>query len=366
MKKLLLISVLFFSVASLWAQLDTLLFQDFQDSITNELFFPDFDSIGTNNYINYDMDGKDDANSRPQNWYRSFDLVYITEDSTIYPAGDSNIVLTSSSWLSGFEDGNRNWFILPALEIVDDQATLYWKAAPRQLPRYMDGYTVRVSTTDFFPGDYDEDNLDEIFGEFSDSLFSAAQMIPPLPSTSGDPAGAALNIDSFLISPANGYVHGQRLTDSAYFYLQDGEDAYIGLLEPQAISLAAYEGETIYIAFIHDSDDDNLITIDDIFVEGTAEMVNNTQGPEESKFQLTTYPNPFNNFLILSYYLDQSTDVQIDIFDIEGRIVSSVAQSTAPQGRNIERMDLRSLPAGQYNVYLRAGDTQVVKKVVKW
>jgi hypothetical protein len=360
MKQLLLLFAMVFTISSAWAQMDTLLYEDFQDSIPNMIEFPDPDSIGTNNWVNYDMDFKEDANNRPVNWYWTSDLVYITGDTTIYPEGDSNLVYSSSSWLNGFENGNRNWLITPPIEVVDDQAMLYWKAAPRQGPRYMDGYSVRISTTENLPGDYDENNLDDIYGEFTDLLFAAAQMDVPLPANSN-----TLEVDSFNYFPVNGYIHAQSFTDSNYYWLEDGGDAYIGLLEPQGFSLADYEGETIYIAFLHDSDDDNLITIDDILVTGT-DPVTSTKEVEEDAFQVYTYPNPVDNYLIYNYRLkEKANSISLELYNLEGRLLQSFTNLADQPGNHTQRLDLRSLPGGQYSLVLRVNDQQVTRQIVR-
>lgn len=289
------------------------------------------------------------------------DLVYLTGDTAIYPEGDSNLVFASSSWLQGFENGNRNWLITPPIEVVDDKAMLYWKAAPRQGPRYMDGYSVRISTTEFNPGIYDENNLDMIFGDFTDLLFAAAQMDVPLPSNS-----ATLEVDSFNYFPEDGYIHAQSFTDSNYYWLEDGGDAYIGLLEPQGFSLADYAGQTIYIAFLHDSDDDNLITIDDILVMGTEPAVSN-RDIQVTDFRLFTYPNPVDNFLVVNYQLEQPVGtIELDLYNMEGRLMQSFNELANYQGSHTQRVDLRQLPGGQYNLVLRVDDKQVsTRKVIR-
>lgn len=364
MKPCLLLITFLFSSLALTGQTDTLLWEDFQDSIPNLLEFPDPDSTGTNNWVNYDMDFKADANSRPQNWYRTTDLVYITGDSTLYPA-DSNYVLGSSSWLQGFENGNRNWFITPPIQVVDDQAMVYWKAAPRQGPRYLDGYSVRVSTNENLPGDYDENNLNNIFGDFSDLLFQASQMIPPLPNGANDVNDDAFQADSFVYEPTNGYIHANRFTDENYMWADTAGTLYVGLLEPQSASLAAYAGETIYIAFLHDSDDDNLITIDDILVTGTNPVVS-VNNLEDTDLNLFTYPNPVDNFLLARYQLDQNVqEVSINLFDLNGRHVQSFFNMANTTGTHVQRINLGSLPAGTYNLVLTAGEQQCSKKIIR-
>lgn len=364
MKQGLLLFTVFICAFSLSGQTDTLLWEDFQDSISNSLEFPDPDSVGTNNWINYDMDFKADANGRPQNWYITTDLVYLTTDTTLHPL-DTNYVLGSSSWLQGFENGNRNWFISPPIQIVDDQAMLYWKAAPRQGPRYLDGYSVRVSTTENFPGDYDENNLNNIFGEFTDLLFHASQMIPPLPNGANDVNDDAFQADSFVYEPTNGYIHASGFTNQEYMWADTAGTLYIGLLEPQSASLAAYEGQTIYIAFLHDSDDDNLITIDDILVTGTDPIVS-TNAPQQTFITFFTYPNPVDNYLIVNYQLLETVrNIQLDILDMNGRQVQSFSGLNSNPGNHTQRINLTNLPSGSYQVVFTTDKQQLSRTIIR-
>lgn len=337
---------------ALTAQMDTLLFEDFQDQAIGgvgdeEAIFPmGEDTIWTN----YDADYLPDANARPQNWYVDIDLFQAFQDSIAAP--DSNFVLGSSSWLQGLVDGNRNWLITPPIQIGDDQATLHWKSAPRQGPRYLDGYSVLISTST---------NLPEAF---TDTVFRAAQMTPPLPLGNSDPMGNAFNVDSFVFAPADGYVHADRYTiEDYYFFDATNDDLWIGILEPHSFSLSEYAGQTIYVAIIHDSDDDNYITIDDILVMGN--VVSSTEEPLAADIRLVTYPNPVDNLLNVLFRLETPASVRTGLFDMNGRQVLSMSSEGRLVGEQSLKFSLRLLPAGTYNLVLDVEGQQYTRKVVK-
>ena len=351
-----LITVLFVSV-NMKAQ-DTLLFQNFENDINNMLDFPDFDSIGSNNWINWDSDELTDANSRPQNWTFSFDF-YISSLDSIPPA-DTNVVFSSSSWLADFLPGNRNYLVTPPIYIGDDQAMLNWKSAAFQAPRYMDGYTVLISTVDYYPE------------SFTDTIFNHAQMIEPLPAGNGDINENALNVDSFNFAPSmytdyegnmlDSYIHDNRLTGT--YTSQDTADSfYRMLLEPHSYSLAKYEGQTIFIAFLHDSDDDNLISIDDILVTGNMlSSANDT----ELDVRYSIYPNPATHLVNLSYrFNEKMDDVSIQIYDVTGKIVFNQTNLDNNVGEHQQKLDVRDFMTGQYTVVLTAGNRQVAKSFMK-
>lgn len=347
-----LLLALAFLPFALTAQMDTLLFEDFQDDIIGDdtealAIFPQGNDT---TWVNYDADYLQDANDRPQSWYTSLDFAQGLQDS-IAPT-DTAIVLASSSWLQGFLDGNRNWLITPPIEILDNQATLHWKSAPYQGPRYTDGYSVLVSTDMNFPE------------SFTDTLFRAKQMIPPLPAGASDPALNALQVDSFLFAPENGYLHADGYTLTDYYILDEPDDnLYIGVLEPHSADLATYSGETIYIAFVHDSDDDNLISIDDILVMGN--VVSSAEEPLAADIRLVTYPNPVDNFLNVLFRLETPTMVRTGLYDMDGRQVLSMASEGRQVGEQNLKVSLRLLPAGAYNLVLDIEGQLYTRKVVK-
>lgn len=182
---------------------DTLLFEDFQTQVIPAT------------WSNIDNDGATDANGRPQDWYISMDA------QTTLP-GDTNYVATASSWFSPFGVAN-NWLIITDPLAPCPTTVLDWWSAPFEGLAFMDGYKVLVSTTT------------PTMAAFTDTIFVAAEDV-------GGGAG----------TPGPGNVHTNF----------NGNN---GVLENWQVSLGAYDGQTIFIAFVHDSNDDNLIMIDNIF-----------------------------------------------------------------------------------------------------
>ena len=185
--------------------IDTLLFEDFQSQ-----------SIpGT--WINLDSDGLTDANGRPSNWFPFADLQTTTP-------GDTNYVAASSSWFSPAGTAN-NVLILDAVGPCPS-TILKWSSAPFEGPTYMDGYEVRISTTGT--------NITD----FTTVLFTVAESV------------------NGTTTPSTGTPHTNY----------NGNN---GVLQEWTVDLGAYDNQTVYIAFFHDSNDDNLIMIDDIFIGTT-------------------------------------------------------------------------------------------------
>lgn len=182
--------------------IDTLLFEDFQSQTIPA------------SWMNLDLDGATDANGQPQNWFTRADLITTTP-------GDTNYVAAASSWFSPAGTAN-NVLIMDAVAPCAS-TVMRWKSAPFEGPTFMDGYEVRVSTTG------------TAIADFTTTLFTAAEGI------------------NATATPSAGTVHTSF----------NGTN---GILQQWEVSLGAYDNQTIYIAFFHDSNDDNMILIDDIFM----------------------------------------------------------------------------------------------------
>jgi hypothetical protein len=317
--------IVFVAKSFAFAQPDTLLFEDFSEDPSDYIIVEAPAGIsGPGEWVNYDEDGISDDNNRPQMWFWS--AAFSDLDG-----GTDNGTYASSSWLAGFVDGNRNWLITPQINIVDSSAVLSWKSAPRQLPVYMDGYTVLVSTTT---------NLED---QYRDTLMVFAQYI----SHSGT---------NFVYSP--GIVHD--------FYEENTDDPlrHIGRLKEWTVSLKKYAGKRIYIAFLHNSDDDNLISVDDILVTGTPGVVDVAVEKRKVAEKFSVYPVPAKDVVNISVSLEKTTPVAIEIRDLTGKLIDRVGKGTLIAGDHDLQYNSSNLPAGNYFISLVTPFGQKVSKIV--
>lgn len=334
---------------ALYAQMDTLLFEGFQGN-WEERYIEFYDDAVYGNdsiWINLDADGAPNAQNDFQNWYVS--LAFDSPDSI--PPADTNFVAASVSWMEDPNAQNLNWMILPPIQVVDGQATLSWKSAPIQGPRYMDGYTILASTGE----------VDPFFGAYTDTLFLAAQMLTPLPDGAYDINDDALQADSFLWSP--GYIHAAGFALTEYFSWDSTSTVFDPILEPHTISLADYAGQTLYIAFLHDSFDDNIISVDDILVMGN--LVGSAEETEESRLRLVTYPNPVDNYLNVVFRLEEAAAPRLELYDMNGKLMLQAQGQGRLSGEQRLDLDLRRLPAGAYTLVLDLDGRKYSRQVVK-
>ncbi|NRA11426.1 MAG: T9SS type A sorting domain-containing protein [Crocinitomicaceae bacterium] len=249
---------------------DTLFFEDFNYWPPQEI-----DSI----FYNYDEDGIGDFNGLSQKWFVN-NFNNGGSDST-------EMVALSSSWLTGYQPGNRNHLRLPGVYLAATDGVLTWESAPALGNLYLDGYTVLISNN--------PNMMDDIVFYNCDTLMHFAQ------NTDDDETQFSLGVihDSFdSLAPVNIASVTQ----------------YPGKLKQWSVSLAAYAGQMIYIDFLHNSDDDNLIALDDILITGTTSGVGIQ---EHENVEAVIYPNPVNSQLTIS--LNGEIIQSVSIFDVTGK-----------------------------------------------
>jgi hypothetical protein len=181
------------------------------------IFKVDFQSGIPSTWLNKDLDGRtDDYGGRPNKWF------LIVDDELTVP-GDTNVAVASNSWFNTAAYSN-NWLITDSFTVCDSNLYLVWKSKPFEGPAFMDGYFVLISKTDTQTS------------SFTDTLAKFAE---------GNASGN-------IVTP--GIVHPNFNSSNRGLWVQ------------WSFSLKPWYGQTIYIAFVHRSFDDNLIMLDDIMV----------------------------------------------------------------------------------------------------
>lgn len=316
---------------------DTLLVQHFTVDPSDLML--DFPSGFDLQWVNWDADNLPALcePQTPRNWYWENDL----GDPTDPPV---NFAFTSCSYLPNGQP-NENWLITPPVYIAHTSAELSWRSSPFEGPGYLDGYKVLVSTTGNEP----------FLGVFTDTLFVAAEMLDLL-------NGNSLNPDDYVFSP--GYVHANRYTNTDYFFLAQPFPniwVYRGRLEPHTVSLAKYVGQTIYIAFLHDSADDNTLQIDDIAV--VQDQGIGTTAPILPQLHLQVRPNPVADVALFTWQNAAAQSGLLVVSDLLGRTVLEHAVERLSTGQT--QVPFGSLPAGTYSCTLRTPEGQQTVLVVK-
>lgn len=80
---------------------------------------------------------------------------------------------------------------------------------------------------------------------------------------------------------------------------------------------------------------------------------------------LSVNPNPFHDEIITQYYLYEATDIQIELLDMQGKLVLS-ENYKAQAGVNYGKIIGSGISKGQYMLVLRCGAETYTKKIVKY
>ena len=89
-----------------------------------------------------------------------------------------------------------------------------------------------------------------------------------------------------------------------------------------------------------------------------------------SDFQIfQNYPNPFNAETCITFHLPHSCDVKVEVFSINGSLLSTLVSGSLPAGVFQVRWNGRSntgkpVPSGSYVYRLKAGDFISVKRML--
>lgn len=291
------------------------------------------------NWVNYDQDLQTGLcvvppGITPKAWYWESDLGFEN------PNMADNNAFTSCSYLTNQNAQTKNWLISPQVYIPDSSYWLCWRSLSYYGPDFMDGYLVLASTATNFTT------------SFTDTLFKAAQTIDRLQVGS-------LDVNDYVFS--NGYIHANGYTDTEYFFVDSEPNGlfYHGKLEPHSVSLADYAGQTVYLAFMHNSKDDYQLQIDDILVSNEK---TNARIPADFVF-FDIMPNPASDFAFVHWQTKVPADGKLSVFDQSGRLVQEKNFNTRLEGQVY--LELQDYLPGIYYCRLETAKGQATKKLVK-
>jgi hypothetical protein len=334
-----------------------LLMQDFQGDLSIiQNTYPSVLSTDTDWY-NYDEDGLADASpsGRPGEWF----LVYpwaIADSLT--GTGDTNVCLAANSWTNNFSTPVKNWLITSSVMIPSTatSAVLKFKTAPYQTPLYLDGFTVRISTTT------------NDLAAFGAPVFTAAEY--------SDEGGAYINHGSDFANyvwddpytptaddGASDWIHGWDGSTLQMSELEDnGGDSsrWNGILTMNTVDLSSYIGQNIFVAIVHETHDDNLLAVDDISIEAITEV----EGTNAVK-GVKTYPNPSSNMITIDFAVENASPAIVKVTDMMGRVIYTTTLGFTNVGANKINLDISGYANGTYHVDIQTdmglGKTTFIK-----
>jgi hypothetical protein len=84
--------------------------------------------------------------------------------------------------------------------------------------------------------------------------------------------------------------------------------------------------------------------------------------PEE--ITLTAYPNPFNPSTTIGFYVQNPAQIDIAVYDIQGRLVKQLTNGRFTRGKHEIMFEADALPSGAYFARLNTSNSQFTQKLV--
>ena len=208
---------------------------------------------------------------------------------------NGNAVASTTSWFSTPAAADR-WLVTPAIVLpANANASLTFKIRSHDTDiQYQDGYTLKISTA--------------------------------------TPSKVDLATDLLVVPNA--------------------VNDMIANINPTTVDLSAYNGQTIYLAWVNNYFDGNLLSVDDISVEASLSI------NDLSVDEISIYPNPANNhFKVDLSSLADFSNVQVSLMDISGRLLKNYNVQ--------ETYDISNIDAGTYIVKINDGANSIIQKLIK-
>jgi flagellar hook assembly protein FlgD len=80
--------------------------------------------------------------------------------------------------------------------------------------------------------------------------------------------------------------------------------------------------------------------------------------------QISIYPNPVVSSATVAFDLDKNSNVEMNIYDIQGRVVKTVSRKNLKSGHQTLSVNVNDLNKGTYIVRLVAGSKSATSKFV--
>jgi len=236
-------------------------------------------------------------------------------------------------------------------------------------------YAAGISTLFF---DRLEQQVNFHFGLYSsiylgDGIWQGAQRMPVIinPIDHGNCSPYFHEDDNMLYFNRFGNIYRSEYIDNVWTEPQILNDNVNGLWIPNIYNRVATRRPWIsndgnFLFFSKDIWEYNCIDFTSFlfFSENTVGIDDLKNMPSDLSLDINIYPNPSNAQTTISYSLPTPTGVKIEIYDLLGRKIETIATGIQPAGHHQIIWDAGNRPSGVYFYKLQAGDYEETKKMV--
>lgn len=175
-----------------------------------------------------------------------------------------------------------------------------------------------------------------------------------------DVNGAIFDIDDVEIKKISAPYPWLSVSNSTGFTLENGFSSRSLQFTTVGVSAGTYKTKMLVR-----TNDPQKPVIDVPITLTVADVVSNEETDEPFKLSLNqNYPNPFNPSTTISYTLDNSDTIQLEVFNIQGQRVATLVNGKQQQGEHEISFDASSLSSGVYIYRLQTGSQTRTRQMV--
>ncbi|MFC2089093.1 phosphodiester glycosidase family protein, partial [Calditrichota bacterium] len=160
-------------------------------------------------------------------------------------------------------------------------------------------------------------------------------------------------------------VPGINWTNSWQYLEKSFDDAIVHWGNPNAILTFPVTWNRIYLAETDENKKDSgTIYFDDFKVRFISSSIeDNTEEPISFQLQ-QNYPNPFNPETTINYSIPHSSDVNLTVFDIQGKLVDIIVNKNQSRGNYSVRWKTNDVASGLYIYRLKTANNIKTRKMI--
>ncbi|MBO6523329.1 MAG: CotH kinase family protein [Balneolaceae bacterium] len=152
---------------------------------------------------------------------------------------------------------------------------------------------------------------------------------------------------------------------------KDGED--IGLFELSGetfltVDAFSFSEQQTDISYGRNGDGgEEFVLFDSPTPGGQNGLINSNESGQENPSEiqlLQNYPNPFNPSTNITFELEKTSNVKLEVFSVEGRLIQTLADSRYNSGAHSIRFDASSLSSGIYFYRLSSESQSITRRLV--
>lgn len=175
---------------------------------------------------------------------------------------------------------------------------------------------------------------------------------------------------SYDIAYFNNYITPEVYLDSVLVFTVDNGEHIFGEIANDTLTITSEEDwiglDSLLLVVIEEDDEENC---DSTWLRLTVQEDNNIsaaldQGIPKSIVLYDAYPNPFNSVMDISYSIPHLAQVSLQVFDISGRLVTTLVDEEQTAGYHRTIWEGYSASTGVYFVRMASADFVAVRKVV--